>query len=164
MDADFKILSVAAVWRGVRTRRHSKRNVWRTSSFRSEENSKTSKSENHQNQLDFIVYFEKWTKKKNFGLTRTIRDTHGFCDATILYILSTVIDLERLYESCGISSCGGEALSRAEPPAGPLKFDLSFGDVTFSEISLISRCHARTYAPVQLFQKRINRHGTYISG
>ena len=32
---------------------------------------------------------------------------------------------------------GGEALSRAEPPAGPLKFDLSFGDVTFSKISPI---------------------------
>ena len=25
----------------------------------------------------------------------------------------------------------GETLSRAEPPAGPLKFDLSFADVTF---------------------------------
>ena len=32
----------------------------------------------------------------------------------------------------------GEALSRAEPPAGPLKFDLSFGDVTFSKFSPIS--------------------------
>ena len=25
--------------------------------------------------------------------------------------------------------CGGEALSRAEPPAGPPKFDLGFADV-----------------------------------
>ena len=32
---------------------------------------------------------------------------------------------------------GGEALSRAEPPAGPLKFDLSFADVTFPKISPI---------------------------
>ena len=31
----------------------------------------------------------------------------------------------------------GEALSRAELPAGPLNFDLSFGDVTFSKISPI---------------------------
>ena len=32
---------------------------------------------------------------------------------------------------------GGEALSRADPPARPLKFDLSCGDVTFSKISPI---------------------------
>ena len=30
--------------------------------------------------------------------------------------------LEKLYESCGTFPVGGEALSRAEPPAGPLKF------------------------------------------
>ena len=45
-------------------------------------------------------------EKKKFGLTRTIRDGHGFCDATILYILSTVIDLERLYESLALTSRG----------------------------------------------------------
>ena len=32
---------------------------------------------------------------------------------------------------------GGEALSRAEPPAGPPKFDLLVADATFPEISVI---------------------------
>ena len=32
---------------------------------------------------------------------------------------------------------GGEALSRAEPPAGPPKFGLLFADATFPEISVI---------------------------
>ena len=34
-------------------------------------------------------------------------------------------------------SVGGEALSRAEPPAGPPKFDLLVADATFPEISII---------------------------
>jgi len=33
-----------------------------------------------------------------------------------------LLELERLYESCEIIMRGGEALSRAEPPAGPPKF------------------------------------------
>ena len=32
---------------------------------------------------------------------------------------------------------GGETLSRAEPPAGPPKFDLLFADATFPEILII---------------------------
>ena len=52
---------------------------------------------------------------------------------------------------------GGEALSRAEPPAGPPKFDLLFGDVTFSKISIIFRVVARTLVPVILGEKNFPR-------
>ena len=164
MDANLRNLSVAAVSMGVRTRRHSKRNVWRTSSFRSEENSKTSKRENHQNQLDFIVYFEKWTKKKNFGLTRTIRDGHGFCSALILYILSTVKDQERIYGSCGRIPLWGRSPFQGWAPgrAAEIRFELRRRHF-FENFAHLGH-HARTYPSVQLFQKRIDRHGTYISG
>ena len=61
----------------------------------------------------------------------------------------------RLYEPCGNDIRGANALVRVhEPPAGPLKFDFSFGDVTFPKISVIFRCHARTYPAVQLFPER----------
>ena len=59
---------------------------------------------------------------------------------------------------------GGEALSRAEPPAGPPKFDLLVADGTFPEISVIFRHHARTFPPWQLFLKRIDEHNDYIPG
>ena len=39
---------------------------------------------------------------------------------------------------------GGEALSRAEPPAGPLKFNVNLAHVTFSKISIIFRCDYKT--------------------
>ena len=57
---------------------------------------------------------------------------------------------------------GSEALSRAEPPAGPPKFDVLVADATFPEISVMFRHHARTYPYWQLFLKRIDEHETYI--
>ena len=42
--------------------------------------------------------------------------------------------IEKLYESYRISSVGCEALSRAEPPAGPPKITNSFGESTFPKI------------------------------
>ena len=58
----------------------------------------------------------------------------------------------------------GETLSRAEPPAGPLKFELSFGDVTFPKISGIFGCHTRTYFSRGIFLKRIDKHNECIPG
>ena len=55
--------------------------------------------------------------------------------AAELHIIST-LRLEKLYESC-VLRCWGLALSRAEPPAGPPKFDLIFADASFPEISVI---------------------------
>ena len=45
--------------------------------------------------------------------------------------------LERLYESCVMLFVGGSALSRAEPPAGPPKFDLLFAGGTFPKMLVI---------------------------
>ena len=56
--------------------------------------------------------------------------------AAELHIIST-LKLERLYESCNVLLSWGEALSRAELPAGPPKFDLLVADATFPEISNI---------------------------
>ena len=42
--------------------------------------------------------------------------------------------LVRLYKPLGIFSLGGEALSRAEPPAGPPKSTKSLGEVSFPKI------------------------------
>ena len=47
-----------------------------------------------------------------------------------------LLELERLHESCNACFVGGEALSRAEPPAGPPKFGFDFAGVIFS-ISVI---------------------------
>ena len=56
----------------------------------------------------------------------------------------------RLYKPYVIFSFGGEALSRAEPPAGPPKVDLLCAGGTFPKISLILRLHARTFLPLDL--------------
>ena len=67
---------------------------------------------------------------------------------------------------------GGEALSRAEPPAGPPKMSKTLGEITFPKIRENSKFHenldfwnhAKTYSYVQIFLKRIDRHNEYIPG
>ena len=50
-----------------------------------------------------------------------------------------------------IYSClGGEALSRASPPAGPPKFDLLVADATFPEISIIFGIMPETVLPREI--------------
>ena len=52
---------------------------------------------------------------------------------------------------------GGEALSRAEPPAGPPKFDLLVADATFPEISIIFGIMPETVLPREIrSDNRIN--------
>ena len=45
---------------------------------------------------------------------------------------------------------GGGALSRAEPPAGPPKFDLIVADATFPEISIIFGITPETVLPREI--------------
>ena len=74
---------------------------------------------------------------------------------------------------------GGEALSRAEPPAGPPKFrktrfsrkqsKISWFSIIFAKHRIfakisIFRTHARTRISRGIFLKRIARHATYIPG
>ena len=47
---------------------------------------------------------------------------------------------------------GGEALSRAEPPAGPPKFDLLVADATFPEIPDIFGIMPETVLPREFAQ------------
>ena len=59
---------------------------------------------------------------------------------------------------------GGEAVSRAEPPAGPPKTTKSLGEVDFPQISVMFGVMKKTYSYVQLFLKRIARHNERIPG
>ena len=59
---------------------------------------------------------------------------------------------------------GGEALSRAEPPAGPPKLDLLFADATFPKNSVIFDIMPGPLLVEGFFLKRIDGHDTYIPG
>ena len=68
---------------------------------------------------------------------------------------------------------GGEALSRAEPPAGPPKLTKSLGEITFPKIREISKFHEnldclesckKSMLQERFFLKRIDRHNEYVPG
>ena len=64
--------------------------------------------------------------------------TKSFFPMQLYYILLVLYSTKKGSTSHVIYSLlGGEALSRAEPPAGRPEFTLSFAEVDFSKISII---------------------------
>ena len=62
--------------------------------------------------------------------------TKEFWQALLIWISPAAVlllELERLYESCGIPSWGRSTFPGAEPPAGPPKLSKSLAESTFSK-------------------------------